>query len=145
MNTSVAIDKQHREAAIEQAHLPECETHNTQLVEATSTEKKPNYERLAAQLDEIKADIKQKVGAEDAAYIRRIILIQRICEWSGRILLMLGFIQPLLWVAGVLSLATAKILDNMEIGHNVMHGQYDWMNDKHINSRRYEWDIACDG
>ena len=23
--------------------------------------------------------------------------------------------------------ASAKILDNMEIGHNVMHGQYDWM------------------
>ncbi|MEC7134199.1 MAG: acyl-CoA desaturase, partial [Pseudomonadota bacterium] len=127
MNTSVAIDSQHREEAIEQAHSPISET---KAIRSTSTKEKPNYELLAAQLDEIKADIKRKVGAEDAAYIRRIILVQRICEWSGRILLMLGFIQPLLWVAGVLSLATAKILDNMEIGHNVMHGQYDWMNDK---------------
>ena len=58
MNTSVAIDKQHREAAIEQARLPECETHKTKVIGPTSTEKKPNYERLAAQLDEIKADIK---------------------------------------------------------------------------------------
>ena len=145
MNTNVAIDNQHREEAIKHANLPMHETQETLATQPTSARKKPNYEILAAQLDEIKADIKQKVGAEDAAYIRRIIFIQRICEWSGRILLMLGFLQPLLWVAGVLSLATAKILDNMEIGHNVMHGQYDWMNDKHINSKGYEWDIACDG
>jgi len=97
---------------------------------------KPDYAILEAQLDAIKSEVKGKIGAEDAAYIRRIILIQRICEWSGRILLMLGFLQPVLWVAGVLSLAAAKILDNMEIGHNVMHGQYDWMNDSYINSKR---------
>lgn len=105
----------------------------------------PNFDLLAVQLDELKADVKRKVGQEDANYIRRIIRIQRLCEWTGRILLMLGFLQPALWVIGVLSLAAAKILDNMEIGHNVMHGQYDWMNDKHINSKSYEWDIACDG
>ena len=107
--------------------------------------KTPDYTKLAIQLDAVKTDVKSKIGSEDAAYIRRVILAQRGCEWTGRILLMLGFIQPLLWVVGVLSLATAKILDNMEIGHNVMHGQYDWMNDKHINSKAYEWDIACDG
>jgi fatty acid desaturase len=110
-----------------------------------SNTKVPDYTKLATQLDAVKTDIKSKIGSEDAAYIRRVILAQRVCEWTGRILLMLGFIQPVLWVVGVLSLATAKILDNMEIGHNVMHGQYDWMNDKHINSKAYEWDIACDG
>jgi len=111
----------------------------------TALSSTPNYDKLAVQLDAIKSDTRAKVGSDDAQYIRRIILMQRVCEWSGRILLMLGFLQPLLWVLGVLSLATAKILDNMEIGHNVMHGQYDWMNDKHINSKAYEWDIACDG
>ena len=25
-----------------------------------------------------------------------------------------------------------------------MHGQYDWMNDPHINSRTYDWDIMAD-
>ncbi len=30
---------------------------------------------------------------------------------------------------GVAALGTAKILENMEIGHNVMHGQYDWTHD----------------
>src|SRR3546814_15539590 len=32
----------------------------------------------------------------------------------------------------------------MEIGHNVMHGQYDWTNDPKLNSQRYEWDNVCD-
>lgn len=105
----------------------------------------PNYEKLAEQLDGLKSEIKSKLGEEDAVYIRRVILVQRACEWTGRVFLFLGVLQPLLWVLGVLNLATAKILDNMEIGHNVMHGQYDWMNDKHINSKTYEWDIACDG
>ncbi|GLX85161.1 acyl-CoA desaturase [Thalassotalea loyana] len=106
---------------------------------------KPNYELLGQQLDDLRAKTMAKVGQEDANYIKKIILWHRLFEWSGRILLMLGFINPVLWVIGVLSLGLAKILDNMEIGHNVMHGQYDWMNDKHINSKSYEWDIACDG
>jgi fatty acid desaturase len=31
----------------------------------------------------------------------------------------------------------------MEIGHNVMHGQYDWMGDPGLSSRMYEWDNVC--
>jgi len=30
----------------------------------------------------------------------------------------------------------------MEIGHNVMHGQWDWMNDPEIHSTGWEWDMA---
>ncbi|MBE0363431.1 hypothetical protein PULV_a0869 [Pseudoalteromonas ulvae UL12] len=104
-----------------------------------------NFERLADELDALKKHTLEKVGTADARYIRKVIAFQRIFEWSGRILLMLGFINPIYWLVGVLALAAAKILDNMEIGHNVMHGQYDWMNDPQINSRQFEWDIACDG
>ena len=39
-------------------------------------------------------------------------------------------------------LGVAKILENMEIGHNVMHGQWDWMNDPEIHSSTWEWDTA---
>ena len=39
-------------------------------------------------------------------------------------------------------LGLAKILENMEIGHNVMHGQWDWMNDPQINSSTWDWDTA---
>ena len=82
--------------------------------------KQVNFDQLALQLDEVKQQVKDKVGQEDANYIRKVIVWQRVFEWSGRILLMLGFLQPLLWALGVLSLAVGKILDNMEIGHNVM-------------------------
>ncbi|MFT4088006.1 MAG: fatty acid desaturase, partial [Gordonia sp. (in: high G+C Gram-positive bacteria)] len=29
---------------------------------------------------------------------------------------------------------------NMELGHNVMHGQWDWMNDPEVHSTSWEWD-----
>jgi fatty acid desaturase len=31
----------------------------------------------------------------------------------------------------------------MEIGHNVMHGQWDWMNDPEIHSSTWEWDMVA--
>src|SRR5918998_309658 len=49
---------------------------------------------------------------------------------------------PPAWVAGTIGLSIAKILENMEIGHNVMHGQWDWMRDPKIHSQAYEWDHA---
>ena len=55
---------------------------------------------------------------------------------------MAGILPPA-WLAGTAMLAVSKILDNMEIGHNVMHGQYDWMGDPGLNSRMYEWDNVC--
>jgi linoleoyl-CoA desaturase len=30
----------------------------------------------------------------------------------------------------------------MEIGHNVLHGQWDWMNDPQIHSSTWDWDTA---
>ena len=46
------------------------------------------------------------------------------------------------WILGASTLGLAKILENMEIGHNVLHGQWDWMNDPVINSRAWDWDTA---
>ena len=49
---------------------------------------------------------------------------------------------PPAWFVGTAGLAVAKILENMEIGHNVMHGQWDWMRDPKIHSTTWEWDNA---
>ncbi len=46
------------------------------------------------------------------------------------------------WAPGAGTLGLAKILENMEIGHNLMHGQWDWMNDPVINSKVWDWDTA---
>ena len=64
---------------------------------------------------------------------------QRGLEVAGRAL----FYLPPAWPLAVAALSVSKILDNMEIGHNVMHGQYDWMGDPGLNSRMYEWDNVC--
>src|SRR3954453_1075410 len=50
---------------------------------------------------------------------------------------------PPFWLLGTAALSLSKILDNMEIGHNVMHGQYDWMRDPALSSKNFEWDTAC--
>jgi fatty acid desaturase len=39
-------------------------------------------------------------------------------------------------------LTLAKVLDNMEIGHNVLHGQWDWMRDPKIHSTSWQWDYV---
>lgn len=101
-------------------------------------------ERFADDLNTLRSKTMKTVGADDARYIRRLIAIQRGAEILGRVLMVMGFVSPFLWVLAILLLATAKILDNMEIGHNVLHGQYDWMNDTNINSKKFEWDIAGD-
>ena len=80
-------------------------------------------------------------GAGDAAYIRRVITVQRWLMLSGRVVL-LGSRSRTAWWAGTAALALAKVLDNMEIGHNVLHGQWDWMRDPRIHSSTWEWDHA---
>lgn len=102
-----------------------------------------NYDQLAKDLDQIREIIKPQLGADDANYIRKIIRIQRLAEVGGRLVLMLCFFNLWFLLAGTLILAFAKIIENMEIGHNVLHGQYDFLNDPTINSRTYEWDIVC--
>src|SRR5579884_3293042 len=97
---------------------------------------------LGRELDELRNRVLADLGERDAEYIRRIIRWQRGLEIGGRSLLF-GSILPPAWVAGVAALSLSKILDNMEIGHNVMHGQYDWMKDPALDSKRFEWDTAC--
>ncbi len=101
-------------------------------------------EQLGRELDELRARIVADLGERDADYIRNIIRTQRGLELAGRALLELGFLPPA-WIAGTAALSLSKILDNMEIGHNVMHGQYDWMKDPALDSKRFEWDTACPG
>jgi linoleoyl-CoA desaturase len=72
-----------------------------------------------------------------------VISTQRKLEIAGRALLFAGILPPA-WLAGTTLLSIAKILENMEIGHNVLHGQWDWMRDPKIHSSTWEWDIVSD-
>lgn len=100
-----------------------------------------DIEALATELDAIRTDIEDSLGAADARYIHRTIAAQRGLEVAGRLLLAFGSRRSAWW-AGTASLALAKIIENMEIAHNVLHGQWDWMNDPEIHSSTWEWDMV---
>jgi NADPH-dependent stearoyl-CoA 9-desaturase len=40
------------------------------------------------------------------------------------------------------ALTMAKSIENTELGHNISHGQWDWMNDPETHSSAWEWDMA---
>jgi linoleoyl-CoA desaturase len=98
-----------------------------------------HIEAIGRELDEIRQGVVDTRGQRDAAYIRRVIRAQRLCEVAGRGLLLRSGSRPA-WLLGTAFLAVAKTLDNMEIGHNVLHGQWDWMNDREIHSATWDWD-----
>jgi len=96
---------------------------------------------LAEELDAIRAEVVASLGESDAAYIHKIIKLQRGLEIGGRGALLFSLLPPA-WIAGTAALTAAKILDNMELGHNILHGQWDWMRDPKIHSTTWEWDHA---
>ncbi|MFI4990247.1 MAG: fatty acid desaturase family protein [Solirubrobacterales bacterium] len=98
-------------------------------------------EQLGRDFDAIHDDVFAELGERDARYIRNTIRLHRRLVLASRLML-LGSRRRELWLLGTSALSLAKILENMEIGHNVMHGQWDWMNDPDINSQNWDWDTA---
>src|SRR5438105_620485 len=98
-------------------------------------------EELGREFDAIHDAVFDDLGERDADYIRGVIRMQRRLELAGRALLF-GSILPPAWLAGTTLLSLAKILENMELGHNIMHGQWDWMNDPGIHSSSWDWDTV---
>jgi NADPH-dependent stearoyl-CoA 9-desaturase len=101
-----------------------------------------DVEELGRELDAIRAEVEESRGARDARYIRRAIQLQRALAAGGRIALFASR-DKLAWLAGTSMLGAAKIIENMELGHNITHGQWDWMNDPEIHSTEWEWDTTA--
>ncbi|HZR81999.1 MAG TPA: acyl-CoA desaturase [Candidatus Binatia bacterium] len=114
-------------------------------------------EALGAELDAMRAEVMGSLGERDRRYILRLIGLQRALALSSRVAMLaavalhpwwghaLAGWRPFLAVLGIgaIGLGLAKILENMEIGHNVLHAQWDWMHDPTIRSDAWEWDSAC--
>jgi NADPH-dependent stearoyl-CoA 9-desaturase len=98
-------------------------------------------EAIGREFDELHEYVKEDLGDRDAKYIRSIIELHRRLGLIGRAELLAASFWPT-WILGTATLSVAKILENMEIGHNVLHGQWDWMNDPVINSQAWDWDTA---
>jgi NADPH-dependent stearoyl-CoA 9-desaturase len=100
-----------------------------------------DVEELGRELDAIRADIEESRGERDARYIRRAVHLQRALVVGARVVLMASR-NRYAWAAGTAMLGTGKIIENMELGHNITHGQWDWMNDPEIHSTEWEWDTT---
>jgi NADPH-dependent stearoyl-CoA 9-desaturase len=98
-------------------------------------------DELGREFDAIHDEVFAELGDRDRRYIVSMIEMHRRLVVLGRALL-LGSRRRPAWLAGTALLSMAKILENMEIGHNVMHGQWDWMNDPQISSSTWDWDSA---
>ncbi|HEX6117157.1 MAG TPA: acyl-CoA desaturase [Solirubrobacterales bacterium] len=98
-------------------------------------------EALGREFDAIHDEVFSDLGERDAKYIRSMIEMHRRLVLLGRAILVPSRFWPA-WILGTGALGSAKILENMEIGHNVMHGQWDWMNNPEIHSSTWDWDTA---
>ena len=98
-------------------------------------------EALGKELDAIHDQVYGDLGDRDRRYITSMIEMHRRLAVMGRVALLASRLRPA-WVAGTATTSLAKILENMEIGHNVLHGQWDWMNDPQIHSSTWDWDTA---
>ncbi len=113
---------------------------NTQSKNLTREE----ADAFGRELDALRQETVADLGERDVAHIRQVIRAANRSEVAGRVLLHFG-LGPVSFVLGTSALGLSKILENMEIGHNIMHGQYDWTRDPALDSQRYEWDNVCTG
>jgi linoleoyl-CoA desaturase len=107
----------------------------------TVTQSAVDLESLRRDLDDLRKRTLAKLGQEDRAHIERVRRIATGLEATGRLLLHFS-VEPVTFGLGVLGLGLYKIVENMELGHNVMHGQYDFLEDPSFDSKTYEWDIV---
>jgi linoleoyl-CoA desaturase len=98
-------------------------------------------EELGKEFDAMHDEVYEDLGDRDRKYIVSMIEMHRRLAVLSRVLLLGSRYRPL-WAAGTAANSLAKILENMEIGHNVLHGQWDWMNDPYIHSSTWDWDTA---
>ena len=96
-------------------------------------------------VDAIRREVMDNIGEKDAEYIYKIRDFVRYSEIASRGMLMFGGWIPPVWLLGTGLLGISKIVENMELGHNVMHGQFDWLNDPNLNGANYDWDTMATG
>ncbi|MEO3703127.1 acyl-CoA desaturase [Acinetobacter ursingii] len=102
-------------------------------------------EEFGRRVEEIRREVMDNLGEADAKYIYKIRNFVRYSEIASRGMLMFSGWIPPVWLVGTGLLGISKIVENMELGHNVMHGQFDWLNDPSLNGANYDWDTIATG
>ena len=100
--------------------------------------------RFGQELDAIKARVEAEVGEEDLAYIRKVDRFSRTMEVLGRVLIHVSP-EPITFGAGVVALWIHKQLQATEVGHTVLHGAYDRLENRgRFDSKKWWWQVPID-
>ncbi|TAK82468.1 MAG: acyl-CoA desaturase [Aquabacterium sp.] len=119
-------------------------THALAEYAATDAEQAALYDRIEAEFDAIRQRYRAKLGAADVSYIKGLRLKSRIAEVLGRGLIWASF-EPVAFTAGTALLTLHRNLEAIEIGHNVLHGQYDYFPEiPQFHSRNFKWKAPVD-
>ena len=102
------------------------------------------YDQIEQEFEAIKQRYRQKLGAKDVAYIKGLRRKSRIFEAIGRGLLWISP-EPITFSAGVFFVWLHRNIEAIEIGHNVLHGQYDYFPEiPEFHSRNFKWKAPID-
>lgn len=102
------------------------------------------YDQIEQEFEAIKQRYRQQLGAGDVAYIQGLRRKSRICELIGRGLLWISP-EPLSFCLGVGFVWLHRNLEAIEIGHNVLHGQYDYFPEiPQFHSHNFKWKAPID-
>ncbi|RKG33708.1 fatty acid desaturase family protein [Acinetobacter tianfuensis] len=102
-------------------------------------------EEMGAKIEALRREIMDSLNEKDAEYIYKIRNFVRYSEIASRGMLMFAGWIPPVWLLATGLLGVSKIVENMELGHNVMHGQFDWLNDPSLHGASYDWDTMATG
>ncbi len=102
------------------------------------------YDQIEAEFEAIKQRYRSKLGPADVAYIKGLRLKSRLAELVGRGLLWISP-EPITFSLGVAFTWLHRNLEAIEIGHNVLHGQYDSFAEiPQFHSHNFKWKAPID-
>lgn len=116
-------------------------THDTGSQAGVSERETVDFSTFGKEISAVGQKVRSKMGPEDIEYIRNVQKTSRGLEFAGRSLLHAGR-GPLSFIAGSTSLWIHKQLEAMEIGHTVLHGAYNNLEDNDgLTSDDFYWRV----
>ena len=102
------------------------------------------FDQIEQEFEAIKQRYRDKLGPRDVAYIQGLRRKSRVCEAIGRGLLWVSP-EPVSFSLGVFFVWLHRNLESLEIGHNVLHGQYDYFPEiPQFHSHNFKWKAPVD-
>jgi linoleoyl-CoA desaturase len=126
------------------AHPPVAAAAIAPVPAAVPAVREDRYKAFARELDAVKERAMSRVGAEDAAYVRKMNRFSRAMEVVGRVLIHVSP-EPVTFGLGVIALWLHKQLQATEIGHTALHGAYDKVKGAEgFAAKKFRWDTPID-